>query len=74
MQIQAAGSASYVSQAASVYGRTRAAAPTAQQSPKGDSLVLSEKAKDLAALKAGKSASEEATESLAVKNKEGDSD
>ena len=39
-------------------------------SQKKDSVVISEKAKDLAALKAGKSAQEEAGESLAAKERE----
>jgi hypothetical protein len=38
--------------------------------PQADTVVLSEKAKDLAAQQAGKSASEEAHESLTAKEKE----
>ncbi len=42
-----------------------------QQLPaQADTVVLSEKAKDLAALQAGKAASEEASESMAAKQKE----
>ena len=50
-------------------------AASAQQTPaKADAVLLSEKAKDLAAQKAGKGAEEERTESLASKIKEGDAD
>ncbi len=40
-------------------------------SPKSDTAVISQKARDLAALKAGKSFQEEATESIAAKLQEG---
>jgi len=41
---------------------------------KKDTAIISEKAKDLAALKAGKSASEETHESMSAKAMEGDGD
>lgn len=44
------------------------------QAPKSDTLILSEKAKDLAALIAGKPAQEDVRESLGAKMKEGDTD
>jgi hypothetical protein len=58
------------------HGAAQPKAETAGASifPTKDTLVLSEKARDLAAQKAGKSAQEEATESVAVRLKEGDSD
>ncbi len=48
-----------------------AAAQVAQQlTQKADTVMLSEKAKDLAAQQAGKAASEEANESMAAKQRE----
>jgi hypothetical protein len=41
-----------------------------QLSPKSDTVILSEKAKDLAAQQAGKAVSEEANESMAAKQRE----
>jgi hypothetical protein len=51
-----------------------AQATTSAPSGKQDTAIISEKAKDLAALKSGKSSQEESKESLAAKIAEGDSD
>ena len=72
MHVSAAGNTSPVTQVATA--AKQAPAAVAQAPPKKDTLVLSEKAKDLAAMKAGKAAAEEATESITAKLKEGDAD
>ncbi|HTX99852.1 MAG TPA: hypothetical protein VMG09_07510 [Bacteroidota bacterium] len=70
MHVNSVSPNSSVSQAS---GGAQREAPVKQQpAVKKDTLVLSEKAKDMAALKAGKSAQEEMTESITAKMKEGD--
>ena len=72
MHVSAAGNTSPVTQVATA--AKAAPAPAPQPAAKKDTLILSEKAKDLAAMKAGKAAAEEATESITAKQKEGDAD
>jgi hypothetical protein len=68
------------SQATSVVATTQKQShqPTPSALPevtvKKDAAIISERAKDLAALKAGKAAAEEAKESVAAKLMEGDGD